>query len=63
MKVREAAKLLEKNGWIHVRTKGSHRIFKKTVEGRNDIIVLPGADSAELAIGTWNSIKKKAEIE
>lgn len=56
-------RLLEQKGWMHVRTKGSHRIFKKEVDGRNETIVLPGADSAELAVGTWNSIKKKAEIE
>jgi len=28
MKVREAIKLVEEDGWFHVRTKGSHRQFK-----------------------------------
>lgn len=28
MKVREIIKLIESDGWQHVRTKGSHRQFK-----------------------------------
>jgi len=37
MKVRDAIKLIEDNGWFLVRTRGSHRHFKHpTKEARTD---------------------------
>ncbi|MCG8379235.1 MAG: type II toxin-antitoxin system HicA family toxin, partial [Proteobacteria bacterium] len=32
MKVREAIKLIENDGWFHVRTRGSHRQYKHSVK-------------------------------
>jgi predicted RNA binding protein YcfA (HicA-like mRNA interferase family) len=39
MKVKEIIKRLESEGWVQLRQKGSHRIFKKT--GETELIVLP----------------------
>lgn len=39
MKVRDIIRRLEDEGWVQVRQKGSHRVFKKT--GVPELIVLP----------------------
>lgn len=59
MKVKEIVKRLEAEGWVEVRQKGSHRIFKK--QGTPDLIVLPdhGANK-EPSIGVLKDIMKKA---
>jgi predicted RNA binding protein YcfA (HicA-like mRNA interferase family) len=50
MKVREVIRLIEKDWWRHVRTKGSHRQFQHltkpgtvTVAGKLGVDVPPGA--------------------
>lgn len=45
--------MLEKDGWVHDRTVGDHRIFVK--EGKRPIVV-PGKLNDELAPGTQASI-------
>lgn len=37
MDAKQVIKLLEENGWIEVRQKGSHRIFKHSTHGSKDI--------------------------
>ena len=60
VKVREVIKLLEKDGWYLVVTKGSHRQYKPPSKpGRVTIAGHPGDD---LASGTLNSIYKQAQI-
>jgi predicted RNA binding protein YcfA (HicA-like mRNA interferase family) len=49
MKVRDVVRLLEKDGWFHVRTKGSHRQLRHTVAGKLGV---------DVRIGTLNSILK-----
>ena len=57
MKVREAIKLIEKDGWALVATRGSHRQYKNTSKpGR---VTNAGDD---LAPGTLNSILKQAGL-
>jgi len=59
MKVREIIKRLENEGWVLIRQKGSHKIFKKG--GHPELIVLPDHGSnKEPSIGVLNDIKKKA---
>jgi predicted RNA binding protein YcfA (HicA-like mRNA interferase family) len=59
MKVRDAIKLLESDGWFLVKQKGSHMQFKhKVKKGRVTI-----ADHHELAKGTLNSILKQAQLK
>jgi predicted RNA binding protein YcfA (HicA-like mRNA interferase family) len=61
MKVRDAVKMLEKDDWFVVRTKGSHRQFKhKTKKG---LVTIAGKPSDELAPGTLNSIFKQAGLK
>lgn len=60
MKVRDAIKLIEADGWYLVTTKGSHRQFKHpTKPGRVTIAGHPGDD---LAPGTLNSVLKQAQL-
>jgi predicted RNA binding protein YcfA (HicA-like mRNA interferase family) len=61
MKVREAMKLLQANGWYHVRTKGDHRQYKHPVKrGRVTVAGHPGDD---LHPKTLASIFRQAQIE
>ncbi len=56
MTAKEVIKLLEQNGWIFVRQKGSHKQFKK-----NEIICtvpFPG----EIKTGTLASIKRTVAL-
>jgi predicted RNA binding protein YcfA (HicA-like mRNA interferase family) len=61
MKIRDAIKLIEEDGWFLVATRGSHRQFKHaTKTGRVTIAGHPGDD---LARGTMNSILKQAGLK
>lgn len=61
MKVRDAIRLIEQDGWYLVRIRGSHRQFKHpTKRGR---VTIAGHPGDELAPGTWNSIMKQAELQ
>ena len=61
MKVREVIRLLEKHGWVEMRSRGSHRHFKHPDEAF--VITVPGSDGKELAPGTLNVILKKAGLK
>lgn len=61
MKVRDIIKLIEKDGWYHVETKGSHRQYKHTMKkGR---VTISGHPNDDLAPGTLNSILKQAKLK
>ena len=61
MKVRDVIKLIEKDGWYHFSTEGSHRQFKHpTKPGR---VTVAGHPSKTLAPGTLNSIMKQAGLK
>jgi predicted RNA binding protein YcfA (HicA-like mRNA interferase family) len=60
MKVREAIKLIEADGWFLVTTRGSHRQYKHPRKpGR---VTIAGKLSDDLAPGTLNSILKQAGL-
>ena len=60
MKVRDAIKLIEADGWYLIVTKGSHRQYKHpTKPGR---VTVAGHPSDELSPGTLNSILKEAQL-
>ena len=61
MKVRELLKLLEADGWFHVRTKGSHHMYHHPT--KTGLVVVPGARNIELKPGTLNSILKQAGLK
>ena len=60
-KVRDAIRLLERDGWSLVRTRGSHRQFRNP--GKPGIVTVAGKPGDDLAPGTWASIVKQAGIE
>lgn len=61
MKVREAIRLIEEDGWFLVVMKGSHRQYKHPVKkGR---VTIAGHFGDELARGTLNSILKQAGLK
>jgi predicted RNA binding protein YcfA (HicA-like mRNA interferase family) len=60
MKVREVIRLIERDGWFLVATKGSHRQFKhSTKRGR---VTVAGSPADDVAPGTLNSIMKQAGL-
>jgi predicted RNA binding protein YcfA (HicA-like mRNA interferase family) len=61
MKVREVLKLLGKDGWFLVPSRGGHRQFKHpTRPGR---VTVSGKPSDDLPPGTLNSILKQAGLK
>jgi len=61
MKVSEVLRLLRKDGWYRVPSRGGHRQFKhQTKEGR---VTVSGKTSDDLPPGTLNSILKQAGLK
>jgi len=61
MKVREAIRLIESDGWREVRIRGSHRQFKHP--SKRGLVTIPGRPGDDLAPGTLNSILKQAGLK
>jgi predicted RNA binding protein YcfA (HicA-like mRNA interferase family) len=61
LKVREVIGLLERHGWVKMRTKGSHRQFKHPHQAL--VITVPGNEGRELAPGTLSDILKMAGLK
>ena len=60
MKVRDAIKFIEADGWYQVNMKGSHRQYKHPEKpGR---VTIAGHPNHHLSPGTLNSILKQARI-
>jgi predicted RNA binding protein YcfA (HicA-like mRNA interferase family) len=60
-KVREVIRLIEKHGWVEMRSRGSHRHFKDPNQAF--VITVPGNGGMDLAPGTLNVILKKAGLK
>ena len=56
MKIRDAIRLLEADGWALVATRGSHGQYKHPQKAGR--VTVAGKPSDDLAPGTWNSILK-----
>jgi predicted RNA binding protein YcfA (HicA-like mRNA interferase family) len=61
MKVREAIRLIETDGWRLVRQRGSHRQFKHA--HKPGLVTIAGAPGEDLAAGTLNSVLKQAGLK
>jgi len=61
VKVREVIKILEKDGWIYTRTRGSHHQFKHPE--KRGLVTVAGRGGDELAPGTLASIYKQAGLK
>jgi predicted RNA binding protein YcfA (HicA-like mRNA interferase family)/predicted RNase H-like HicB family nuclease len=54
VKVRDLVRLLESEGWQHVRTAGSHRIFKHAAKPR--LVTVAGRSGEDVPTGTSKTI-------
>ena len=61
MKVRDAIKLIETDGWHVVRQRGSHRQFKHA--RKQGLVTIAGHPSVDIPRGTLNSILKQAGLK
>ena len=61
VKVREVIKLMESDGWRHVRTTGSHRQFRHPVKAGT--VTIAGKLSVDVPKGTLNSILKQSGLK
>ncbi len=61
MKVRDAIKMIQDDGWELVRTRGSHRQYKH--QNKNGLVTIADKPSDERAPGTLNSILKTSRIK
>lgn len=61
MKVREAIRLLESNGWQRVRTRGGHRQFKHPV--KSGTVTVSGKLGLDMPRGKLNSVLKQARLK
>ena len=59
MKVRDVIRLIEQDGWYHVRTTGSHRHFYHPTKPGT----VPGQLGKDLPEGTKNSVLKQAKLK
>lgn len=53
--------MIEDDGWVLVRTKGSHRQYRHPV--KLGLVTVPGKPGDDLAPGTLNSVLKQAELK
>jgi predicted RNA binding protein YcfA (HicA-like mRNA interferase family) len=57
-KVRDAVRMLEADGWVLARVRGSHRQFRHPEKAGT--VTVAGAMSKDLAPGTWRSILRQS---
>ncbi len=60
MKVKEIIKLIEVDGWLLIRTNGSHRHYAHP--DKKGLVTIPGKFSSDVPIGTLKSILKQAGL-
>jgi len=61
MKVRDAIKMIELDGWYLAASKGSHRQYKHPLKAGR--VTIAGHPNDDLAPGTLNSILKQAGLK
>ena len=59
-KVRDAIRMVERDGWYHVRTRGSHRQFRH--DEKPGKVTIPGNSGDDLPRGTWLNILRQAGL-
>ncbi len=53
--------MIERDGWVHVRTRGSHRQFHHPV--KPGTVTIPGRPSEQLREDLWQSILRQAGLK
>jgi predicted RNA binding protein YcfA (HicA-like mRNA interferase family) len=59
--VRQLVRLLEDDGWVEVRQRGSHRQFRHPT--KSGTVTVAGNESADVPPGTLNSVLKQAGLK
>ena len=62
MKVKEAIKLIEKDGWFFKRQRGSHMIYNHPIK-KGTVVIPNHGMNADLKPGTANNILKQAGLK
>ncbi|MES1945415.1 hypothetical protein PC39_14907 [Salinisphaera sp. PC39] len=61
MKVKELIKLIEADGWVQVRQRGSHRQFKHSE--KPGTVTVSGKPNVDMPPGTLNNALKQAGLK
>jgi predicted RNA binding protein YcfA (HicA-like mRNA interferase family) len=61
LKVKDVIKLIEREGWVLVRTRGSHRQFHHP--SKPGTVTIAGKESIDMPVGTLNSVLKQAGLK
>ena len=61
VKVRDLIRIIESDGWKHVRTTGSHRHFKHPT--KPNVVTVPGNAGVDIPIETLKAIQRAATLE
>ena len=61
MKVKDAIRLIEQDGWVQIGTRGSHRQFKHP--SKPGKVTIAGKLSVEMPRGTLRSVLKQAGLD
>jgi predicted RNA binding protein YcfA (HicA-like mRNA interferase family) len=61
VKIRDLIRLLESDGWVLTRTRGSHRQFNHPIKA--GLVTVAGQAGDEIAKGTLNSVLKQAGLK
>jgi predicted RNA binding protein YcfA (HicA-like mRNA interferase family) len=61
VKVRDALRLIQDDGWFQVRSKGSHRQFHHAI--KKGTVTISGHQGIDIPKGTLNSILKQAGLK
>jgi len=61
VKVRDVVSLIESDGWVQVRTKGSHRQFQHPT--KPGLVTVAGKPGVDVPPGTLNSVLKQAGLK
>jgi len=61
MKIRDVIRLIKSDGWVLVRTRGSHRQYKHN--DKKGLVTISGKANDDIAPGTLNSVLKQAGIK
>ena len=60
-KVREAIRMVRRDGWYHVRTRGSHRHYKHP--RKSGKVTIAGHPREDMPEGTYQNILKQAGLK
>ncbi|MCY3601689.1 MAG: type II toxin-antitoxin system HicA family toxin [Chloroflexi bacterium] len=60
-KIRDAIRMVERDGWRQTRTRGSHRQFRHP--SKPGTVTVAGHPGDDVKPGTWNSILKQAGLK